>query len=112
MTLTGQAVHFPILQVDKHVMTGLHTVCVRMRVLPSPTEELSTHETTVHVVVGQRDGADLFKIKVKQGAIDRVCKHTRMQVFHLYSILVQPFTDRGTKAILEKIYCAEVEGRE
>ena len=41
-----------------------------MRRAPAPLEVAAAHETGVDVLVGQRDGTELLKVKVEQWPVD------------------------------------------
>ena len=45
---------------------------IRMRALASALVVLAANETGVDVEIGQRDAAQLFKVKVEDASIDRI----------------------------------------
>jgi hypothetical protein len=51
-------------------MSHIHGVEVGMRRAPAPLEVAAAHETGVDVLVGQRDGTELLKVKVEQWPVD------------------------------------------
>ena len=59
-------------EVEKHMMIHRDAVRIGMRLDASALKVLAADQTGIHVDLGERDGAELLEIEIKQIPVDRV----------------------------------------